>query len=66
MDYKLEYLKYKLKYLTKKTDKNYAIYKNNKIVQILKIHYDDNIPYYTILLNNQERQTIKKNLIIIV
>lgn len=62
MDYKLEYLKYKLKYLTKKTGKNYGIYKNKQIVKILKIHYDDIDPYYTILVNNKERQTTKKNL----
>jgi hypothetical protein len=62
MDYKLQYLKYKLKYLTKKTDINYGIYKNKQIVKILKIHYDDIDPYYTILVNNKERQTTKKNL----
>ena len=67
MDYNNKYIKYKNKYYT--LLKSYlqpnqkVLYKNKDYVTILKVHYDDIIPYYTIKLNdNTEKQTILKYL----
>jgi len=40
-----------------------VLYKNKDYITILKVHYDDIIPYYTIKLNdNTEKQTVLKYL----
>ena len=67
MNYYDKYIKYKKKYYTllksqlKPNQK--VLYKNKNYVTILKVHYDDIIPYYTIKLSdNTEKQTVLKYL----
>jgi hypothetical protein len=68
---KLKSLKYKLKYEKIKNSfkknsfkkNDFVIYKpKNQKAKILDIHYNDIEPYYSILLNGIERQTVIKNL----
>ena len=70
-DYQKLYHKYKVKYnnLLKeiKSPKHWKVgdkllyKKTNEIVELVKIHYDDINPYYTIKMpDNREKQTVEK------